>query len=57
MEQEEQNWYTEMESPDFYQQDPAKITRATQRLKEIKEELESSYIRWAELEELKEQLQ
>jgi ATP-binding cassette subfamily F protein uup len=39
-----------MADPAFYQQDSAEITRSANRLKELEDELKSTYRRWEELE-------
>ena len=51
LEAEQHELNQKMESPEFYQQDGAVITRAVERLEQIQKELSQAYERWGELEE------
>ncbi len=52
LEAEQHELNVKMESPEFYQQDGAIITRAVERLQELQDELSRLYHRWGELEGL-----
>ncbi|HBH54240.1 MAG TPA: ABC transporter ATP-binding protein [Planctomycetaceae bacterium] len=51
MEAEQADWHQKMGQPGFYQQDPATLTHANQRLQELGERLQQAYARWEELEQ------
>ena len=50
LEAEQHELNRKMESPEFYQQDGAVITRAVERLEQIQKELSQAYERWGELD-------
>jgi len=53
LEAEQQQLYSEMSDPSFYEHDDEHVMAQKERLKEIEQELEQAYDRWAELESLK----
>ncbi len=55
LEQEQKILHEKMYSPDYYKVPPEEISADTEREKEITDELEAAYNRWAELEELSKQ--
>ncbi len=54
LEKEQQKIYDDMADPGFYQTGNSKVAAARLRLIEIEKELEISYSRWEELEEIRE---
>jgi ATP-binding cassette subfamily F protein uup len=52
LEAEQHQLAAAMALPTFYQQDSAKIAQASNRLKELENELAQAYQRWEELEQL-----
>ena len=52
LEAEQHQLSADMSNPAFYQQDPAEITRAATRHKELEEELSQAYQRWEALAEM-----
>jgi ATP-binding cassette subfamily F protein uup len=54
LEGEQADWHQKMAQPSFYQQPPPALTDASQRLKELEEELRLAYSRWEELEQRRE---
>lgn len=53
LEGEEKNLYDKMSDPDFYKKSPDEIKDVKDRIESIKKELEESYLRWEELEEIR----
>jgi ATP-binding cassette subfamily F protein uup len=50
LESEQHELTVKLETPEFYQQEGAVITRAVNRLQELHDELSALYQRWGELE-------
>ena len=53
LEVEQEDLYNTMAGPDFYKQDGPAIAEAKERLETLKNELAAAYLRWEELEEIK----
>lgn len=53
LEAEEEELYNTMAGPDFYKRDGKAIAAAKERLEILKNELPAAYLRWQELEEIK----
>ena len=51
LEEQQKRLHDHMAQAGFYQQDKAQITRVQQQLAEFDAELETVFLRWAELEE------
>ncbi|MBP9726512.1 MAG: ATP-binding cassette domain-containing protein [Gammaproteobacteria bacterium] len=50
LEKQQQQLFTEMTEPGFYEQTNDKISQATEKLKKVEREIEQAYARWDELE-------
>ena len=54
LEKEQQKIYDDMADPKFYQSENSRVAGARDRLAELEKELEELYVRWEDLEMIRE---